>query len=1052
MTLTLARRSSVSMAGFTGWYGPQRGVTAPVGAVVVNPGSSIATAITTAGAGGTVFLAAGTHAVGASFTPLAGQTILGEYGAILAGGGTTQYVVGTVNNGVTFKNLVVSGFNPPHAAAALHGYGPGTSWIVDHCEFTNNSKCGVQATYGWEVRWCNIHHNGQTGIQSGQDGTNGTFGTGIHVHHNWVHDNNPGNLEDYLWDAGGSKFVQSDGIVIEDNVFSRNVGSGIWLDINNQNATIRRNLCQDNMSHGIWYEISHGSTLIYDNLIQRSGLGELRTVDEPAGIYISNSWGVEVYGNVIEDTPDGIIGINVERPESSTGDPHHLDQLNVHDNIVRRVSRYATGVVGAWTPLDLLDVDWQDNVYESVPTNAWLWGTALTFTDWQSYGRDGGTLLVQDALTFVDVSNGAPPRPWKVSGVDASSVVVEGERLKLTSGATEYNYNAAEAMYSATVTGGSITRSVRLSFENPKTPQYINLALLMDAWWGTGDYPANGYVVSFRPAAGTAGQLVIGKAVGGGLTLQTPVEVTATAGVDVYLEASVVNGAVTARLWPVGGSRPSTPTATWTDTGTVITTGRWGLAHASDGAAKRVWADDFTLGAWAPPSLSTPVATPRAWYDPHLNVDIMDVDDQMGGSPAFLGPDATLYDFYDPRIVKFEGDPFVYMPQVVAAYINRPAVAGLNVTGDIDMRLDKQPDGAWTGVYTRLGGRNGFGQKSYWWDLDETGKIVLNWYDGTADKSATSTVGVSFPSGSRRWVRATLDVDNGAGGHTARFYTSTDGTTWTQLGADVVGTGTTAIVGSDAVLEVGSIFYGGQTAAPAKYFKFRLLSGIDGSLVSEFDPAQALHGGVDGFSEVGPYSAGGAWQYAVNHNTNGSVYKRAIVLDRSLLLFDGVNDFLTVPAAAVPPMTASANWSVTTVVRIHSDANAGSALVDTTTSNRGLRVLETGTAATLTATLSDGTNTVTTPAVAYTRGRNLVVTVSCRDNGATLALNVNGVEQTVSAAAVTGTRTGGSTCRLGGRKDDTGWLSHEWRGLITADRAFTSTEIAALGTYYNAGN
>ena len=40
------------------------------------------------------------------------------------------------------------------------------------------------------------------------------------------------------------------------------------------------------------------------------------------------------------------------------------------------------------------------------------------------------------------------------------------------------------------------------------------------------------------------------------------------------------------------------------------------------------------------------------------------------------------------------------------------------------------------------------------------------------------------------WVKFVYDADNGAGGSTARFYTSQDGVTWTQLGADVVGAAT----------------------------------------------------------------------------------------------------------------------------------------------------------------------------------------------------------------------------------------------------------------------
>jgi hypothetical protein len=65
--------------------GPQAGVVAPAGAVTVAPGASISSAITTAGNGGTVYLQAGLHRLASPIQPRTGQTIMGEYGAIVDG-------------------------------------------------------------------------------------------------------------------------------------------------------------------------------------------------------------------------------------------------------------------------------------------------------------------------------------------------------------------------------------------------------------------------------------------------------------------------------------------------------------------------------------------------------------------------------------------------------------------------------------------------------------------------------------------------------------------------------------------------------------------------------------------------------------------------------------------------------------------------------------------------------------------------------------------------------------------------------------------------------
>lgn len=66
------------------------------------------------------------------------------------------------------------------------------------------------------------------------------------------------------------------------------------------------------------------------------------------------------------------------------------------------------------------------------------------------------------------------------------------------------------------------------------------------------------------------------------------------------------------------------------------------------------------------------------------------------------------------------------------------------------------------------------------------------------------------------WMRTTFDSDNGAGGRTVRFYTSTDGTTWTQLGTAQTAAGTGAVFNSAAPLIVNI------TAAASAYYRVRL--------------------------------------------------------------------------------------------------------------------------------------------------------------------------------------------------------------------------------------
>lgn len=82
------------------------------------------------------------------------------------------------------------------------------------------------------------------------------------------------------------------------------------------------------------------------------------------------------------------------------------------------------------------------------------------------------------------------------------------------------------------------------------------------------------------------------------------------------------------------------------------------------------------------------------------------------------------------------------------------------------------------------------GARSFRFYVSSTGKLNLETsIDGTTLVLKTSTVALGFAAGSRNWIRVTLDGDNGAVGYDIKFWTSTDGVTWTQNGTTI----TTAI-------------------------------------------------------------------------------------------------------------------------------------------------------------------------------------------------------------------------------------------------------------------
>jgi hypothetical protein len=171
--------------------------------------------------------------------------------------------------------------------------------------------------------------------------------------------------------------------------------------------------------------------------------------------------------------------------------------------------------------------------------------------------------------------------------------------------------------------------------------------------------------------------------------------------------------------------------------------------------------------------------------------------------------------------------------------------AVLDITGDIDIRADVEPDD-WYGQdgyhlaskYVLTGN-----QRSWAFFVTSTGRLRLTWStDGTSANRFTSTSTAAVPDGGRLCVRVTLDVDNGAAGNTTTFYTAPSlAGPWTALGSTTVKSGITNIFASTAPLEVGTINDGGvrniltnPSIAPfvGRVYAFELYSGIAGTRVA----------------------------------------------------------------------------------------------------------------------------------------------------------------------------------------------------------------------------
>jgi hypothetical protein len=204
-------------------------------------------------------------------------------------------------------------------------------------------------------------------------------------------------------------------------------------------------------------------------------------------------------------------------------------------------------------------------------------------------------------------------------------------------------------------------------------------------------------------------------------------------------------------------------------------------------------------------------------------------------------------DSNDPKFLDHTGTNYVYAPGVNSNYLSIPDANDLDITGDLDIRVQVAPD-SWTPAATQiLASKFGVsGQRSWWFAIDALGAPQFVWSaDGINFTTKTSASYFSYPAGSIKWLRVTFDVDNGASGNDVKFFTSDDGTTWTQWGSTITTAVVATIFVSTAPVEIASRTVGGNTLA-AKIYRAQILNGIDGTTVLDVDTS-VITSGADNY-------------------------------------------------------------------------------------------------------------------------------------------------------------------------------------------------------------
>jgi hypothetical protein len=249
--------------------------------IVVPAGTSLSAGVSDAPAG-TTFCLSGSYTLTSPVTPKSGDVFEGP--ADLTGPVDTGFdVKGASATGVTFDNLV------------LHDFG----------------LRAIDCWTGTVVRNSELYGNLRNGIGCGLDGTGGVV-----IENNYIHDN--GSDAELGRGGGGMKFAKADGLVVRNNRIERNVGNGLWCDVDCHSFTARANTVWGNSRKGIFFEIGFGPALIEDNVVTfnncAASIWDASCTSQGSGapgggIAINSSVHVTVRNNVLGHNE--VAGINV---------------------------------------------------------------------------------------------------------------------------------------------------------------------------------------------------------------------------------------------------------------------------------------------------------------------------------------------------------------------------------------------------------------------------------------------------------------------------------------------------------------------------------------------------------------------------------------------------------------------------------------------------------------------------------------------------------------------------------------------------------------------
>jgi hypothetical protein len=335
--------------------------------------------------------------------------------------GVTSRAFGGGARDVVLKDLIIEKYASDSQEGAIY-LDDARAWRLYDVTARWNHGAGLSFGAETQVIGGSFSHNGQLGM--GDSGGPKSRIRGVEIAFNNYAGYDP------KWEAGGTKFWQTTGLIVQDSCVHDNAGPGLWTDTDNIDTLYQGNKVFRNANAGIKHEVSYRAT-IRNNLVAYNGTSRFDDWLWGSQILIQDSSNVTVEHNLVEVAAEFGNGIGVIYQGRGAGEygPWLAVHNSVrHNTIILRGRRGQNGVV-----TDTGDQHfWRDagnsfdgNTYVVADRDSRYWTSDARDESWdhvREIGFEANGELIVDQRAPVELSCDSSPRKPRPSQPDTVAV------------------------------------------------------------------------------------------------------------------------------------------------------------------------------------------------------------------------------------------------------------------------------------------------------------------------------------------------------------------------------------------------------------------------------------------------------------------------------------------------------------------------------------------------------------------------------------------------------------------------------------------------------